>query len=92
VAKFYTLLLNTGDRTPTNNAIQHVLDSEIHWLRFSLKGYLIKSEKSAAQLYDLVKPVLHTEDTFMIIEANLSNRKGWVGKMTREWLSTQTKN
>ncbi len=89
MAKFYTILMNCHGRTPPNSAVEHALNGEPDWLRLTMTQYLVRSDKSAAQIYDLVKPMLHTADTVMVVELNLSNRRGWVVKTVREWLAKQ---
>ncbi len=66
-----------------SNVIQAIKDSSICWCTYWKSSYLIKSNLSADQITDKVKPYLDSNDRFFVAEASTTNYQGWLSE--KEW-------
>lgn len=66
-----------------DDVIQAIKDSSISWCTYWKSSYLIKSNLSANQITDNVKPYLDSNDRFFVAEASTTNYQGWLSE--KEW-------
>jgi hypothetical protein len=88
MSKHYIILMNhRGSKTAPTEQIEKTLDSlVIDWLRFAPNQYLVYSAVEQQQLYTTVKPLLHVDDSILVLEVSLDNRAGWAPPVAVTWL------
>lgn len=62
------------------NVIQSIKDSALYWCTYWDSSFLIKSNLTANQIFDKIKPYIDSNDRLIIIEANPANHQGWLEK------------
>jgi hypothetical protein len=84
--KTYALLLSTGPRPVPVEIIQSKLDEAgLDWLRVKNDQYFVHGPESANPIYELIKSILHANDTFVCVEVNLNNRYSWTVETVIDW-------
>ena len=66
--------------------IQTIKDLSIYWCHYWKSAYLIKSNLSASQIVDKIKPYLDGNDCLIVVEANPKNYQGWLSEKDWEFI------
>ncbi len=62
------------------------------WCSFWKSSYLIKSNLTANQILDKIKPYLDQNDKFLAVEANSYNYQGWLSEEQWKYVNSMFKN
>jgi hypothetical protein len=63
------------------------MDRAKDWASLSASFWILRTNKPADEWYARFKPVLHADDSILIMEVNLQNRRGWLPSNIVQWLS-----
>jgi len=69
-------LNNTGKKY--DEVIQAIKDCSSYWCTFWKSSYLIKSDHTANQIVDKIKPYLDDNDRLIAVEVKNNNYQGWL--------------
>lgn len=61
------------------------------WLRFSGTVWLLDTNKSAEQVFQVLGTFLKKDDSELIVRADLNDFSGWCQKWVNDWLQTKKK-
>lgn len=86
--RYFVVTLNCGPRNPPNEAIEGALAPPFDWLRFSRDCYFVYAfGSSASAIYNLLRPLLHSEDLILVSEVDAAQRYGWVSQLAVNWFT-----
>jgi hypothetical protein len=85
--------LHVGCLFPTRaktTELDRVFDaSGDEWIRYAPNNWIIWTEKSAADLFSLLKPYVTLDDCVLITGLDLNERNGWMPKWIWDWLDAR---
>jgi hypothetical protein len=84
-AKFFVILINTLGRPVPTDRIEAALGKD-DWLRFAFNQYVVYTSLTSSQIYSLLAPLLHPDDSLLVVESSSQDRYGRVPEIAREWL------
>lgn len=88
--KHFVILINyNGSGGSPKEAVETKLSAIApDWMRFGVGQYVIASESEQADdTYLALKPLLHENDYILVLETDLSNRRGWAQPVAVNWVS-----
>jgi len=89
VPSFYTIMFAfRGSKAAPTDTIEQVLNAHVSdWARFAATGYIVALDGDAKALSDALRVAVPTEDSFLILRADLHGRRGWAPQVVVDWLS-----
>jgi hypothetical protein len=57
------------------------------WVRYSPLCWVVWTQRSAQEVFTILKPYLINEDQFLIAEINMYERNGWLPEWIWKWMN-----
>lgn len=86
MAKFLHFGFNYHGRSAKTTELEETFDSAFDWYRYAANCWIAYTTKTPQQWYELLKPLLHANDTFLICEIDPKNRYGYLPEEAWNWL------
>lgn len=83
--QFFVVTINCGARKAPNGAVELAL-SGYDWLRFSRESYYVHAYVAGPnEIYNMLKPILHSDDLILVVQVLPDTRMGWTSKIAVDW-------
>lgn len=90
MASLYSLSIRWV-KTPINSQLidNALMRAGADWLRLDSWQWFVYSNMSAAQISEIIRGVLHREDSLVVMRCDLSDYSGWLPEWVWNWFSNK---
>lgn len=87
--KRLSIIINyKGSGSPRTKEVEAELDRHVSdWVRFAPNFYVVETQVDPGLIYAGLKPLLHDDDSVLLLEVEIHRRWGWAPKLVVDWLS-----
>lgn len=61
-------------------------DTALDWIQYIPNCWIVRTEKTAQEWSDMIKPLTGAEDSWFVCRLDLSERQGWLPKWVWDWI------
>ena len=83
--KFLHVAFNT--KNPRISDWELVFDNASDWLRYAPNCWILYTNRTPQQWFNLIQPSLQQDERVLICELNITRKQGWLPKDTWSWLN-----
>lgn len=86
MSKYLHIGFNFEGRPSKEAELKPIFDRAIDWIRYAPNCWIVYTSSSPQVWFDRIKPKLHKDDGFVIVEIDPKSRHGFERKEIWEWL------
>ncbi len=89
MSKFWMVTFNFGGDSNARERVKKTVEGAIDWYRYAPNAWILYSNRTPEQWYNLIQPKIGPNATFFLCELNIENRQGWMKQDFWDWLDKE---
>ncbi len=74
---------------PTTKALEPAFDQIGNWIRYAGNCWIVWTDKSPDQIFQILKPRIGENDQFLIAPLDLTTHQGWMPQWVWDWINSK---
>jgi hypothetical protein len=86
-ATFLHVGFNFEERPEKVKGLIPIFNEAIDWVRYAPNSWILWTDKTPLEWYNLLKPHVHRDDSIFICVIDIKQRSGWLPKVIWDWIN-----